>query len=147
WRSLEDMWDFHNYDQPFTREALRFEGGTPNLLGTLSVVCSIDLFLRCGQDAIAEHVLALTNRLCEGLVALGAELSTQRGESCSSGIVTFRLRGVDSVALGEELEREGIVTTYRTGGVRVSPHGYNTTGEIDAVLNAVARRARTRAAV
>jgi cysteine desulfurase/selenocysteine lyase len=147
WRSLEDMWDFHNYDQPFTREALRFEGGTPNLLGTLSVVCAIDLFVRCGQDAIAEHVLALTNRLCEGLVALGAELSTQRGEKCSSGIVTFRLRGVDSVALGEELEREGIVTTYRTGGVRVSPHGYNTTGEIDAVLNAVARRARTRAAV
>ncbi len=147
WRSLEDMWDFHNYTQPFTRQALRFEGGTPNLLGALSLACAIDLFVRSGPQAIAEHILALTDRLCEGLGALGAELSTRRGAGCSSGIVTFHLPGVDSVALGEQLEREGIVATYRTGGVRVSPHGYNTSEEIDAVLAAVARRVRTRAAV
>lgn len=147
WRSQEDMWDFHNYAQPFTREVLRFEGGTPNLLGALSLACAIDLFARSGPQAIAEHVVALTDRLCEGLTELGAELSTRRGAGCSSGIVTFRLRGVDSVVLGEQLEREGIVTTYRTSGVRVSPHGYNTSEEIDAVLNAMARRARTRAAV
>ena len=50
WRSLEDMWDFHNYEQPFTREALRFEGGTPNLLGTLSLACAIDLFNASGPE-------------------------------------------------------------------------------------------------
>ena len=44
WRSLADMWDFHNYEQPFSPDVLRFESGTPNLLGTLSLVCAIDLF-------------------------------------------------------------------------------------------------------
>jgi selenocysteine lyase/cysteine desulfurase len=146
WRSLADMWDFHNYDQPFAEDVLRFEGGTPNLLGSLSLVCAIEMFERSGREAIARHVLGLTDRLCEGLCDLGADLSTRRGKNCSSGIVTFRIPGVDSVALGTSLEKEGIVTTYRTGGIRVSPHGYNTGDEIDALVESVDRLARPRAA-
>jgi cysteine desulfurase / selenocysteine lyase len=142
WRSLEDMWDFHNYEQPFTREALRFEGGTPNLLGTLSLACAIDLFNASGPERIAAHVLMLTDRLYDGLAELGATFSTQRSERCSSGIVTFAVPGRDSLALGQALEREGIVTTYRTGGIRVSPHGYTTTEEIDDMVKAVARLGR-----
>ncbi|HLY01390.1 MAG TPA: aminotransferase class V-fold PLP-dependent enzyme [Candidatus Cybelea sp.] len=147
WRSLADMWDFHNYEQPFSPEASRFESGTPNLLGALSLVCAIDLFERTGPQAIAEHVLALTDRLCEGLAALDAEFSTLRGRSCSSGIVTFNIPGIDSMALGRALENQKIVTTYRTGGIRVSPHGYNTAQEIDVMLNAVAHHARTKVTV
>ena len=134
WRSMADMWDFHNYGQPFTADALKFEGGTPNLIGILSLVCAIELFERCGKDAIAEHVLRLTDRLCEGLLAAGATLATIRGDATSSGIVTFRMPGYDSVALGEALQKKGIVTTYRSTGVRVSPHGYNTVEEIDRLL-------------
>ncbi len=29
WRSMENIWDFHNYDQPFSGDAMRFECGTP----------------------------------------------------------------------------------------------------------------------
>ncbi len=147
WRSLADMWDFHNYEQPFSPDVLRFESGTPNLLGTLSLVCAIELFERSGQQAVADHVLALTERLCEGLAALDAEFSTLRGRMCSSGIVTFSIPGLDSIALGRALESQGIVTTYRTGGIRVSPHGYNTAEEIDIMVNAVARRARAKVSV
>jgi cysteine desulfurase/selenocysteine lyase len=147
WRSLADMWDFHNYEQPFSPEALRFESGTPNLLGTLSLACAIELFERSGQRAIAEHILALTDRLCEGLIALDADFSTLRGPSCSSGIVTFSIPGIDSMALGRALENQGIVTTNRIGGIRVSPHGYNTIEEIDVLLNAVARQARAKVPV
>jgi len=147
WRSLEDMWDFHDYEQPFAREALRLEAGTPNLLGTLSLVCAIELFERSGPQKIAEHVLSLTDRLSERLEELGAELRTQRGRGCSSGIVTFCMPGIDSIELGRALEREGIVTTYRTGGIRVSPHGYNTVDEIDAALDAIARLAAVKVPV
>ena len=138
WRSVRDMWDFHNYDQPFTSEALKFEGGTPNLIGILSIVSAIDLFERCGKEAIARHVLALTDRLCDGLARLGAEISSIRGDATSSGIVTFHMPQRDSIALGEALQKEGIVTTYRTTGVRVSPHGYNTAEEIDRLLERLA---------
>lgn len=139
WRSVRDMWDFHNYEQPFSLDAMRFECGTPNLIGTLSLVAAIDLFARCGQAAITDHVLALTDRLCAGLHRLGAELSTLRGDGISSGIVTFRLPGHDSTELGAALEMENILTTYRTSGIRVSPHGYNTAVEIDLFLETLAK--------
>jgi cysteine desulfurase/selenocysteine lyase len=142
WRSLQDMWDFHNYDQPFSSDAMRFEGGTPNLIGALSLVSSIGLFERTGPQAIAKHILGLTDRLCDGLRRLGAEVSSLRGEGVSSGIVTFRLPGHDSVAVGRALQKEGIITTFRSGGVRISPHGYNTPEEIDTALEVLDHQIR-----
>jgi selenocysteine lyase/cysteine desulfurase len=41
------------------------------------------------------------------------------------------------MALGRALEETGIITTYRAGTVRVSPHGYNTVSEIDILLAAL----------
>lgn len=144
WRSVENMWDFHNYEQPLSREAMRFEGGTPNLIGTISVISAIELFERSGKDAIARHILALTDRLCEGLHDLGAEILSERSHDTSSGVVTFKLAGSDPMALGRALESEGILTTYRTTGIRVSPHGYNTATEIDQLLEALRRIPSTK---
>ncbi len=143
WRSVENMWDFHNHSQGFSRDAMRFESGTPNLIGTLSLVSAIELFERAGKEQIAEHVLALTDRLCEGLQQLGAEVRSPRGDGISSGIVTFEVPGRDNMALGRALEEAGIITTYRSGTIRVSPHGYNSDSEIDILLetlNDVVRR-------
>lgn len=146
WRSMDDMWDFHNYEQPYSDAALRFESGTPNFLGALSMAASIDLFERCGTAAIASHVLDVTDRLYEGLLRAGASVSTLRGPGISSGIVTFAMPGCDSVDLGRALQRQGIVTTYRATGVRIAPHGYNTNEEIDRLLEAVAQYGSTAAA-
>jgi len=137
WRSVEDMWDFTNYDQPPVRDASRFEGGTPNFIGALSFSSSIQVLEAAGTERIAAHVLRLTDRLVEGLAGAGAQVASVRGAQESSGIVTFAVPGVDSVDLGRALQSDGIVTTYRPGGVRVAPHGYNNAAEIDALLEAV----------
>lgn len=137
WRSVEDIWDFADYDQPPAPNATRFEGGTPNFIGALSLHSSVQVLEQAGTERIAAHVLALTDRLVDGLRSAGAVIASRRGAAVSSGIVTFALPGADSVALGKALGREGIVTTYRCRGVRVAPHGYNTYAEIDAVINAV----------
>lgn len=147
WRSMSDMWDFHNYEQPFTDAVSRFEGGTPNVVGALSMTCAIELFQNAGVAAIGTHALELTDRLCAGLAELGADVSSPRGPHCSSAIVTFGLPGWDSIALGKALEEEGIVTTYRSSGVRISPHGYNTTEEIDVVIRSLARHAGAKSPV
>lgn len=139
WRSVAGMWDFLNYDQPFVADATRFEGGTPNFIGALSLAESIAVIEDAGTQRIANHVLALTDRLCEGLREAGADLLSIRGGTESSGIVTFTLPGCDPVALGKALQHEGIVSTYRSNGIRMAPHGYNTFDEIDATLDAVRR--------
>jgi cysteine desulfurase/selenocysteine lyase len=142
WRSLADMWDFLNYDQPFTADASRFEGGTPNFAGALSLDRSIAVLQAAGPSAIAAHVLGLTDRLVEGLRACGANLRTLRDPGVASGIVTFSMPGADSVALGRSIQSEGIVTTWRPTGIRVAPHGYNTPGDIDHLLQLVPAHVR-----
>lgn len=142
WRSMEDMWAFSQFDQPYAPQALRFEGGTPNFLGALALDRSIALFERCGPAAVERHVIALTDRLFDGLLRAGARVSSVRGEKTSSGIVTFEMPGRDSIELGRALQTEGIVTTYRANGIRVAPHGYNTPAEIDALLEMVVQLKR-----
>lgn len=138
WRSAADMWNFLDYEQPYVADATRFEGGTPNFIGALSLAESIEVLDAAGTSRISTHVLELTDRLTEGLKREGARIASIRGATESSGIVTFALPGVDSVDLGKHLQSEGAITTYRASGVRVSPHGYNTAGEIDALLATVA---------
>lgn len=143
WRSVEDIWDFLRYNQPPAPGAPRFEGGTPNFAGAVSLAESIDVIERAGTERIAQHVLNLTDRLVEGLRSAGAEIVSPRGPGISSGIVTFNFPGTDPVELGKELQSRGLVTTYRASGIRVAPHGYNTEAEIDMLLETVLHRRKT----
>jgi cysteine desulfurase/selenocysteine lyase len=137
WRSVNDMWNFLDYDQPWAPDAARYEGGTPNFIGALSLATSIGVLQQAGIVRIGEHVLALTDHLVDGLRRKGAEVDGVRGAGQSSGIVRFRMPGRDSLELGERIAAAGFVTTNRSSGVRVSPHGYNTIDEIDALLEVV----------
>jgi selenocysteine lyase/cysteine desulfurase len=138
WRSAADMWNFLDYAQPPAPNASRFEGGTANYLGALSLATSIDVLAEAGIERIAAHVLALTDRLTEGLRSRGWTVVTDRSsEDVKSGIVLFRRDGVDSIGLGKRLGEANIVTTYRANGIRIAPHGHNTADEIDAILDAL----------
>ncbi len=137
WRSPADMWNFLDYEQPFVADATRFEGGTPNFIGALSLAESIAVIDAAGTSRIGAHVLELTDRLVDGLNRAGAQVASVRSAAESSGIVIFTIPGVDSVALGKHLQREGFITTYRPNGIRVAPHGYNAPEEIDALLDSL----------
>ncbi len=134
WRDVADIWNFLDYDQPLAPDGSRFEGGTPNFIGAVAMKNSMDVIDEAGVPRIAEHVLGLTDALVDGLQTLGAQIASERGPGVSSGIVTFALPGVDPVELGRRLGQAGVVTTFRATGIRVSPHGYNTRGDIDAIL-------------
>ena len=136
WRSAASLWDFRNYDQPLVEGAPRFEGGTLNFIGALSLAKSIEV-LAPPRELIAAHVLDLTDQLCEGLRRIGAEILSDRSPETSSAIVTFNIPQCDPVELGRLLQKEKIITTYRHNGIRVSPHGYNTEAEIHDVLTAI----------
>jgi len=89
-------------------------------------------------DRIGAHVVALTDRLCDGLAARGYVLASDRSRAeVKSGIVRFHRDGLDPIALGKRLGQANICVTYRANGIRVSPHGYNTPDEIDAILEAL----------
>ncbi|HEX3469387.1 MAG TPA: aminotransferase class V-fold PLP-dependent enzyme [Candidatus Elarobacter sp.] len=138
WRSFEDIWKFLDYDQPPAPDASRYEGGTINIIGALSLATSISVLADAGIERIAAHVVALTDHLAEGASSRGwSVLGDRSRDDVKSGIVTIRRDGVDPVALGKRLGDENICVTYRPNGLRVSPHGHNTHDEIEAVLEAL----------
>ena len=138
WRSATDKWNFLDYTQPPAPDASRYEGGTINILGALSLATSIGVLTAAGVERIAAHVLALTDRLDDGLRSRGwTVLGDRSREDRRSGILTFHRAGVDPVALGRRLGSDGFCATYRPNGIRVSPHGHNTLDQIDAFLGAL----------
>ena len=96
-----------------------------------------------GVDAIASDLLAKRNRLVPALLANGCEvLHPEARLTNASGIVTFHRPGHDMAALAERLGQAGIKVSLRVmrdGAklIRLSPHFYNTYGELDRLLDAL----------
>ena len=134
WAGVINPRDFLDYELTQKSDATRFEEGTYNSVGLYGLGAAIDLLLEIGIPQIERRVLDLTNRLIEGLRAKGYRLVTPTDESQRSGIVVFESNQYSPTELCEMLERENVIGAER-GGVRLSPHFYNSEEEIDHVLS------------
>jgi selenocysteine lyase/cysteine desulfurase len=137
WRSVTDNLDFDRYHLELQPGAGRFEEGTPNVPGIFALGAAIDLLLELDVEAIAARVLALTDRLVQGLAVRGAQLRSPRADGAASGIVSFRLPHEEPDATVKRLQAEGVFVIARRGGVRASPHFYNDEGDLDRLLQAL----------
>lgn len=141
WASVPHRMEWDNLELTYDTSARRFEGGTANVFGIAGLGASVGLIAEAGVERIWAHVDALCDRLCAGLVAAGATVLSDRSPGSEpagrSGIVTFTVPGVDSQRLHERLDAAGVICSPRGGGIRVAPHGYSTTDDIDAVLDVV----------
>ncbi|WP_037320662.1 aminotransferase class V-fold PLP-dependent enzyme [Amycolatopsis orientalis] len=137
WNSVvhREEWDNLAYAPDDT--ARRLEGGMPNIAGILGLGASIDLLLSAGVDEIWSHVDGLGDRLSAGLTEIGATVLTDRAEGHRSGIVSAHVDGPPVPLLAERLKSRGIAVSARSGGLRVSPHGYNTEEDIDRLIGAL----------
>lgn len=116
-------------------DASRFEPGTPLLLGALGGAAAIRHLLKTGVQEIHDEALRLADRLIETVESLGGECLSEikgRGESPRSPIVTFRPPG-DVNKLCARFEASHVAFAQRGGGIRLSPHAFNTDTEIDAI--------------
>ncbi len=77
----------------------------------------------------------LTDQLCAGLQEKGYEVIGSRKPGEKSGIVVFRHSSFSSEMIFEKLSGAGVLGALRGGGVRLSPHFYNTEEEVDRVLD------------
>ena len=137
WASVAHREQWHNLDLVWDETARRLEGGTPNVGGIYGLGAALEMLMTADIGAIWQHVNGLCERLCDGLRDTGVDLLSDRSGEGGSGIVTFRTPRLSPDDAIEGLLQAGIVCSPRGGGVRVSPHGYNTSDEIDIVLDAV----------
>ncbi|MCZ6676632.1 MAG: aminotransferase class V-fold PLP-dependent enzyme [Candidatus Poribacteria bacterium] len=134
WAGVINARDYLDYDLTPNPDATRFEEGSYNSVGLYGLGAAIELLLEIGIPNIERRVLDLTDRLIEGLRLKGYRLLTPTGESERSGIVVFESDRYASAELCERLRRENVIGAER-GGVRLSPHFYNSEDEMDGVLD------------
>lgn len=123
----------------FVRGAQRYEPGVLNTVGMYGMAASLGLLAREGIPSVGQMILNLADTLGEGVRRLGFELILERSEERRSGIVSFRHPTKEVEELFRFLTERGVSASLRADGlggiwIRLSPHFYNTGGEVDAVL-------------
>jgi selenocysteine lyase/cysteine desulfurase len=76
--------------------------------------------------------------LDEGLRALGYEIMLERTSATGSGIISFRHATKDCKMMVSDMRRHKITAAPRQGWVRVSPHFYISSEDIEQVLRTLA---------
>jgi cysteine desulfurase/selenocysteine lyase len=146
WHSVRNRFDYENYDFRLSPDARRFEPGSFNTVGLAAFGASLELILSIGVERIWERVRRLTEEAIESALHAGYEVVSPRNPEERSGIVTFRVPGADSQALWKALLSRNAVCSHRLGGIRLSPHFYNTSEEIARFFQIVKEEAESQRA-
>lgn len=133
WNSVAGARDFSTIDFTLKPHAGRYESGTLNVAGITALGASLELLLELGVPALAARIREVTDYLCERAPAAGLAVFSSRQPEETSGIVSLAAPG-DLRDLVRRCRDAGIVINRRAGRLRVSPHAYNTTEEIDRLL-------------
>jgi len=124
----------------FRNGAQKYEAGTHNLLGLVGVVTAMELILEVGVENIARELLRKRAWLAAALQAKGQTvLCADAAAESGSCIISFYQPGKDPTPLHQKLTEAKIVTSLRADRngqkyIRLSPHFYNTDGELQRVL-------------
>lgn len=117
----------------YTPSFASYEGGHLNPLGLLQLEKAIEQRLEMGVKKVEAHNKALIKRLREGLRNTSFKVRGGNDMQHLSIILTFE---ADEYIHGY-LQEHGFAVTWRKGLIRVSPHFYNTTTDIDEFVQAL----------
>jgi cysteine desulfurase/selenocysteine lyase len=135
-----------------------FEAGTPNISGGIGLGKAVDYLVEVGMQDIADHEARLAGRFVDGLEGIkGVEVYGPGNSRDRSGIVSFNVKGLmpHEVALMLDQVANIMVRSghhcciplmkhmgLADGTVRASLYLYNTTEEVDLLLETVEEMAK-----
>lgn len=125
WHMVQDRGNFDAKTWQTAQDARRFECGSPNMLGIYALSASLSLLEDLGMAQVQRELLKRVGMLEELIRARPElELLTRTDRPLRSGILTFRHRRMDTLALFQHLKQHEVICAPRGGGIRFSPHFY-----------------------
>ena len=125
-----------------TEGAQRFEFITVPWPYYMASAAAFDFLRTIGLENIEARATRLAAELRNGLKRIpGLSIESPEEPGMSTGIVTFRVEGVEGGTISEGLRQRNIITRptgLKFSGVRVSVTFFNTEEELEAVVKAVA---------
>ena len=138
WTNPANYADYSSRDMTLRSDAGRYECGTLNTVGCFGHRASLEFLLEVGIPNVGAAVFERATQLEQGLRALGYEVMAERTADTGSGIVCFRHPTTDCKMMVSEMRRHKITAAPRQGWVRVSPHFYISSEDIEQVLRILA---------
>jgi cysteine desulfurase/selenocysteine lyase len=141
WMAFEGTDDFTqltDYRTTYRADARRFEVGTLPFQEMHAMRVSLELLLELGIEHIAGYLRGLTQPLLDAAESGTYAVTSPTDETHRSAIVCVRT--ADVPATHRALREAGVICVMREGSIRLSPHWYNTAGEMERVREILARR-------
>lgn len=122
----------------------KFEPGAYTYNAIAGLRAAAELLLEAGPTEVEKQIRALTQSLREQIAPAGFEFLSPEEEKNRSGILTFRHPRISSEQFAEALANNDIVVSLRfdradRAWLRVSPHFYNTTAEMERLAEVLAQ--------
>jgi len=135
WWGQADPFDFSlELDRHPT--ARRLETGTHPAPVAFIAHGGLEIISEVGPAAIRERQGELTDELIEGADREGLSVRTPRDRSARGGVVNIGV-GTEAAKIAEALYEHDVCVDSRGDGIRVSPHFFNTTSDIDTLFEAL----------
>ncbi len=137
WLSVQNPWDFFNYNQPHESSARRYEIGTLNYAGIRGLYQSLLLLSEVGISNIHKRLQELTSILVDELSKLSSvNIITPLSPHQRAGIVTVeRTDGKSFKEAYQHLLDNHVIVSLRDEKLRFSPHFYNSVDELQKVIS------------
>jgi selenocysteine lyase/cysteine desulfurase len=119
-------------------DARRHELGLPSLLVMPGFAAALEVIEEVGVPAIQAHVGHLVERLMAGLDQLGLRVITPTDPRLRAGIVAMPAREPSRVAAYLRDRRVDVWGPDKRGLIRMDPHAFNDTADIDRCVDALA---------
>ncbi|WP_159706625.1 aminotransferase class V-fold PLP-dependent enzyme [Arthrobacter sp. 18067] len=129
WLSVEDPFAFTPEPQ-LANDGRRFESGTENIVGIAALEATISIIHEYGTETIERDVIQKTERLDAVCQANGLRSLRSTDRSTWSGILLVTSDRNDQ-EIFEYLSGSGVKCSLRKGAIRLSPHYYNSSDDID----------------
>ena len=124
-------------------DAMRMMNGTPSIPAYHAALAGLDIVAEVGVERIRARSRRLTARLFERLDEEGLGSRSPRDPARLAGTVALDVPEARLVA--RALKARDFIVDYRPGvGIRVSPHFYNTVGEVDRLVDEAVRIVRAK---
>ena len=142
WSSMESTQNFDDllaYRWGFLPDARRYEVGTAPLQEYAAFARSLELLLEVGVEAIESHIDSLLEPLRLWIARHPETRSlTPLDPGNRSAILAFTTP--DTEATYRALQQAGVISSLREGAVRLAPHLYNRSEDIERVLEVLEAR-------
>ena len=123
----------NSLSEPVLHEtAKKLEFGEPSYLSFVGTKVSIDHILNFGVKRIEKQITTLAQRLYDGLSSVGVKLVSPENPKLRSGVVSFTTETPEN--LYKQLTAKGYILSLRPACIRVSCGFFNTTEEIDGLV-------------